>query len=223
MTEMPEPAPRALIFDWDNTLIDSWDCLRAAINETLDAFGMAPWSRDDVRRQVARSLREAFPDWFGDRWEEAAAIYKDAFGRRHLDALRPLPGSAVLLEGLAARDLTLGVVSNKSGHFLRAEAAALDWERHFHRLVGAGDAARDKPAPDPVALALLGGLWIPVVVFPDLMQHAAWALPSFHLAEIALAASGAPGDRPMGAHLAAAAAMTAVLALTATLAWLRQR
>jgi ABC-2 type transport system permease protein len=74
-----------------------------------------------------------------------------------------------------------------------------------------------------LALALLGGLWIPIVVFPDIMQQIAWAFPSFHLAEIALVASGAGGDRPVGLHLAVLAAMTAGLALTATLAWLRQR
>lgn len=74
-----------------------------------------------------------------------------------------------------------------------------------------------------LALSLLGGLWIPIVVFPQVMQDIAWALPSYHLAELALAASGAPGDRPTGLHLAVLAAMTAGLALTATLAWLRQR
>lgn len=74
-----------------------------------------------------------------------------------------------------------------------------------------------------LALALLGGLWIPIVIFPDIMQQIAWAFPSFHLAEVALAASGAGGDRPVSLHLAVLAAMTAGLALTATFAWLRQR
>ncbi len=74
-----------------------------------------------------------------------------------------------------------------------------------------------------LALALLGGLWVPIVVFPDIMQQIAWAFPSFHLAEIALAASGAGGDRPVGLHLAVLGAMTGGLALAATLAWLRQR
>lgn len=74
-----------------------------------------------------------------------------------------------------------------------------------------------------LALALLGGLWIPIIVFPGVMQQMAWALPSFHLAEIALAASGAAGERPVGLHLTVLAAMTAALALTASAAWLRQR
>lgn len=74
-----------------------------------------------------------------------------------------------------------------------------------------------------LALALLGGLWIPIVVFPDIMQQMAWAVPSYHLAEIALAASGAGGTRPVGLHLAVVTAMTGGFALAATFAWLRQR
>ncbi|XBQ17049.1 MAG: ABC transporter permease [Oceanicaulis sp.] len=74
-----------------------------------------------------------------------------------------------------------------------------------------------------LALAVLGGLWIPIMVFPEFMQEIAWFTPSFHLAEIALAASGAPGDRPVGLHLAVVAAMTGGLAVLATLAWLRRR
>ena len=74
-----------------------------------------------------------------------------------------------------------------------------------------------------LALALLGGLWIPIMVFPALMQQIAWATPSFHLAEIALAAADQPGDRPLLTHLAALAAMTGGLAALALLAWMRQR
>jgi phosphoglycolate phosphatase len=39
---------------------------------------------------------------------------------------------------------------------LRAEAAHLGWTRHFRRIVGAGDAARDKPDAAPVHVALAG-------------------------------------------------------------------
>ena len=74
-----------------------------------------------------------------------------------------------------------------------------------------------------LALSLLGGLWIPIIVFPQAMQSIAWALPSFHIAEIALAASGAPGERPVLLHFIILTAMTTGLALTATFAWLRQR
>ena len=39
---------------------------------------------------------------------------------------------------------------------MRRRREHLGWDRYFGRMVGAGDAARDKPADDPVALALDG-------------------------------------------------------------------
>src|SRR5258708_449296 len=64
------------------------------------------------------------------------------------------PRRAGLLRGLAGSGLHLGVVSNKRGRFLRLEAERLGWTGHFGRLVGAADAALDKPAVEPVDLAL---------------------------------------------------------------------
>ena len=48
------------------------------------------------------------------------------------------------------------MVSNKSGGYLRRESTHLGWDRYFHRIIGATDAVRDKPAPDPVHMALDG-------------------------------------------------------------------
>jgi phosphoglycolate phosphatase len=47
-----------------------------------------------------------------------------------------------------------GVVSNKAGRYLRAEVVHLGWSGHFGAVVGAGDAAADKPDPAPILLAL---------------------------------------------------------------------
>ena len=74
-----------------------------------------------------------------------------------------------------------------------------------------------------LAFSLLGGLWIPIMVFPDVMQSIAWVVPSFHIAEIALAASGHGADRPVLLHGAIIVAMTFGFALLAGFAWLRQR
>lgn len=73
-----------------------------------------------------------------------------------------------------------------------------------------------------LALSALGGLWIPVMVFPKVMQTFASWLPSFHLAEVALALS-VGGDRPLGRHVLIVVVMTVVLASVALFAWRRQR
>jgi phosphoglycolate phosphatase len=46
------------------------------------------------------------------------------------------------------------VVSNKTGSLLRREAEWIGWSELFGSLIGAGDAALDKPDAAPVMLAL---------------------------------------------------------------------
>ena len=156
MTDAPTIRPRAIIFDWDNTLVDSWVIIQDALNATFDDFGLARWTLEETRTRVAKSMRDSFPLLFGDEWERAGDVFYGHFEAVHLERLTPLDGAAEALAELAGAGIYLGVVSNKSGRLLRAEAQKLGWDAHFGHVIGAGDAPRDKPAPDPVEMALAG-------------------------------------------------------------------
>lgn len=148
--------PRAVIFDWDNTLVDTWPVIHDSMNATLAAMGHRPWSLEETRERVRRSMREAFPAMFGSRWEEARAIFYRRFDAIHLERLAVCEGAEQLVSALAGHGICLSVVSNKMGRNLRREADHLGWAGYFFRLVGASDARRDKPATEPVDLALSG-------------------------------------------------------------------
>ena len=146
--------PRAILFDWDNTLVDSWATIHEALNFLMRAMDKPEWSLADTKEKVRLSLREAFPMHFGERWEEARDIYLERFRdhpSRPADPAARARGDAARPGG--AGDL-LGVVSNKTGDLLRREVARLGWSDYFGSIVGAGDAPLDKPACDPVHLAL---------------------------------------------------------------------
>lgn len=147
------PQPRAILFDWDNTLVDNWGTIQVALNAALTAMGFPAWTLAETRRRARASLRDSFPPMFGARWPEARDIFYAAYRANHLETLRALPDADLVTRSLAEAGLYLGVVSNKTGPLLRAEAAKLGWDRCFGRLVGAGDAKHDKPAPDPVYMA----------------------------------------------------------------------
>ncbi len=144
--------PSVLLYDWDNTLVDGWAGIAGALNATFAAFDKPLWTVEDTKNRVRVSLRESFPPMFGDRWEEARDIFYAAFDERHLEFVRPMPGAADAL--IAAAAWPQGIVSNKAGGFLRAEVTHLGWESHFRAVVGAGDAAADKPSPAPILMAL---------------------------------------------------------------------
>lgn len=148
------PHPRAVLFDWDNTLAENWACVVAAYNDTRMAFGHEPISMEDSYRHIQSSLRDAFPRLFGDQVDRARKHFADAFERNHLQGLRPLHGARDLLNCLEKKGIHRAIVSNKTGRFLRAELAHLEWTHLFAAAVGAGDAAHDKPSAAAVQAAL---------------------------------------------------------------------
>lgn len=153
---LPSSQPTALLFDWDNTLVDTWPVIHEALTHTFVQMGVAPWSMEETKERVHRSMRDAFPDIFGDRWEEAGALYQQRFRAIHLERLSPLPGAESVLQRLRTQSFFLGVVSNKTNVNLVKEVRHLGWNHYFDVVVGAQDAPRDKPFADPILHALAG-------------------------------------------------------------------
>jgi len=150
--ELPISRPTALLYDWDNTLVDAWTGVTAALNAAYAAFDLPLWTVEDTRRRARVAVREAFPATFGEHWEHARDLFYAALEKQHLEHVHPMPGAADALRAGAA--FPQAVVSNKTGRFLRAEVAHLGWSTHFGAVIGAGDAAADKPDPAPLHLAL---------------------------------------------------------------------
>ena len=150
----PSALPKAVIFDWDNTLVDTWPIIHDALNHTFRTFGLREWTMEETHAKVRKSLRDSFPGLFGDAWEDAGDVFYERYGAIHAEKLQPADRAADLIRSLADRGVYLCVVSNKKGPFLRTEADALGWRDYFGAMVGATDATRDKPARDPVDMAL---------------------------------------------------------------------
>jgi phosphoglycolate phosphatase len=156
MSAQPLTPPKAILFDWDNTLVNTWPTIHRALNFCLREMGHAEWSLEHVKTHVKKSMRDAFPELFGDKWEDAAHLYTSHYRSIHLEKLDPLEGAETLLQWLSAQPHYVALVSNKRGPALRAEAEHLGWMPYFATCVGADDAARDKPDPAPAIMALDG-------------------------------------------------------------------
>jgi phosphoglycolate phosphatase len=148
------PRPKAVVFDWDDTLVDNWNTALTAMNATLTHMGLPAWSDEEARRHSGPSARDMFQSLFGDRWEEADKVYYDTFCRLVLQNVRVHDGVVQMLDLLAANGVYLAVVSNKRGPLLRQEVSHLGFDKYFSKIIGAGDAAADKPNPAPLLLSL---------------------------------------------------------------------
>lgn len=150
--------PKAVLFDWDNTIITSKSLLYHALSLTMDQLDMDKnlLTTREFRENIHLSIREAFPKIFGDRWKEVQDIYQKEFRKRHLEHITLEPGVLEILELLNNLGVTMSVVSNKDGPFLRQEVEKLELGKYFYQVIGAYDAKEDKPSPYPAYMALEG-------------------------------------------------------------------
>ena len=148
------PEPKAILFDWDNTLVDTWPVIHQALNATMRAMDAPEWSLAKVKSQVKKSMRDSFPELFGTEWKKAADLYQSHYRAIHLAAIAPLPGAEKMLQAVQQKGLFSAIVSNKRGPSLRLELDHLGWAHYFAVAIGSEDSAHDKPHAAPVLKAL---------------------------------------------------------------------
>ena len=148
--------PKAILFDWDNTIADTWPTIHKALENTFIDMGHEPWSFEETKVKIHKSLRDSFPEIFGDRWKEAGDKYLSYFEETHLQNIKILDGAEEVLKELVSLGVYMAVVSNKTGYNLRKEVDHLGWNHYFSKVIGAKDAEQDKPATHPVLMALDG-------------------------------------------------------------------
>jgi phosphoglycolate phosphatase len=151
------PKPQAVVFDWDDTLVDNWDTAFKALNAALVHMGAQPWTAEEARRRSGPSARDLFTGLFGaDRWKEADKVYYDTFCKLVLDNVKLHDHAEDFLKKLKANGIYMAVVSNKRNPLLRQEVEHLGFNQYFAKVIGAGEAKADKPDPAPLLLALEG-------------------------------------------------------------------
>ena len=84
-------SPDAILFDWDNTLVNNWDPIFISYNETLKKLGLKKKSKEETLKNAKYSLRETFPNLFKEDWRKARKIFYKTFKKIHLQKIKPLP------------------------------------------------------------------------------------------------------------------------------------
>lgn len=146
--------PKAIFFDWDNTLVNNWNPIFISYKKTLKELGLKKQNKKEILRNAKYSLRETFPKVFKNDWVKAKEIFYKIFKEIHLKEIKPIANAEKILKIIKNKKLFCGVISNKDGNLLRKEINKLEWKKYFKVIVGANEAKKDKPSKYPLVLAL---------------------------------------------------------------------
>jgi phosphoglycolate phosphatase len=143
---------RAVLFDFDGTLADSFAPIAASTNSVRASYGLPPLPESEVRKYVGYGLTHLMTDLVpGAPVDEAVARYRAHHETVMIPQTRLMPGVAEVIPELARRGLCLGVCSNKRVEFTRQLVRALGLQEYFTCVLGPEDVG-NRAKPDPAML-----------------------------------------------------------------------
>jgi phosphoglycolate phosphatase len=143
---------RAVLFDFDGTLADSFAAITASTNHVRQTYGLPPLPEAEVRRYVGHGLHNLMEELCpGFPADEAVSRYREHHPAVMYSGTRLFPGVADTLAELHRRGVRMGVCSNKAVKFSKELTKALGIDVYLTEVLGPEDAG-GKPKPDPTML-----------------------------------------------------------------------
>jgi len=147
--------PKAIIFDWDGTLAETRSAVVDSMEYVLKHYGKEPWDITKAKyRDTNKSLKENFSNFFGKQADEAYQLYLEYYEKHGYHKIKPKPNADKFMKLCEGKNIDLYVVSNKERKLLLKEVSQCYPTVKFKKILANGDAPHNKPAPDPVFVAL---------------------------------------------------------------------
>ena len=143
---------RAVLFDWDGTLVDSAEATYRSYLALFAHFGIA-YDRPRFAETYSPAWQRTYQavGLAEEHWPDADRRWLDLYAG---ETTTLLPGARLALERLLSAGLLLGLVTSGDRERVTAELVRLEVSQFFGTVVCGGDLPFKKPRPEPLQKAL---------------------------------------------------------------------
>jgi len=145
---MTPETPRAVLFDLDGVLIDSFEAWLRLVRRARRDMGFGGLTREEFARGFGQGVEDDAELLFPGRTvAEVDAVFNSGF-MDEIEHVEVFPDARPTLEELRRRGHALAIVTNTRNVLAAAMLEALGFAGLVDEVVASGDVPREKPAPD---------------------------------------------------------------------------
>ena len=145
---------KAVLFDLDGVLVNSYDCWFHMLHDAMQEQGKTPVTLEEFDRrwgQGPEADREVFfPEW---SLEELMSFYEKRFSE-YTRWTKQEPGSEMILKHLRNQNKKIAIASNSPTSVVNDLLMQAKLERYPDAVIGVDQVKESKPAPDLLLKAL---------------------------------------------------------------------
>ena len=147
---------RGIIFDFDGTLIDSYEAIAESLNHVRTSFSLPAFPAEEVRPMVGHGLERLIEKAIGpERVEEGVKLFRQSYARLCEGKTSILPQVKETLDTLDRRGYQMAIATNKPSYFARDILKALEIDHLFVEVLGPNDVERPKPDPEMIEIIIM--------------------------------------------------------------------
>lgn len=137
--------PDLILWDWDNTLINSMPVVRAALDDVVLWAHLPPITQQDVIDVMGTHRGRYWQEHFPHNMDEAIPYYLSRYAA-HTDKLELFPETVDVLRWVQSSGIPQWVVSNKNKKLLLPECDRFALWPYFEKVVGTDETKIAKPS-----------------------------------------------------------------------------
>ena len=135
-----------ILWDWDNTLVDTLELVRHALNAALEEYNLPLLTSEQMNEIIHCSGKQIFAEFFPNHdFHEVSSVYSKHY-QKDLYKLQLIPGAMEILKWTKEKGFTNILASSKKHTILRQEAEISGLIDYIDNICGREQFSENKPS-----------------------------------------------------------------------------